>query len=130
MSMAFHYTWCHLNNSGLQGSQGTDMSTANNAATIAFSEVINMGSLVPPIPCLVWIYKYTGVNGTIPAGVGGLNCTNYGVQLFSEQHHSYIATIAGSELQPVGPFFCEFGAYMSHTGGSTFGNHYVAGIEF
>lgn len=129
MSMSFHYTWCFYNAGGLQGTQGTDMSTANNnILSNVGTEAINLGVFVPPVPCLVWIYKYTGINGPVNSGVGGISSTALAQQAFSETNNGLSLLNGAGSFTVVGPIFAEFGCINSVNG--TFGNFYVAGIEF
>lgn len=130
MSMSFHYTWNYINRGGLQASQGTDLSTANNtAAGIQASEAVNMGAFVPPVPCFVWIYHYSGLAGSAIVGGGGFNCLNLPVQLFRELDGGYTVLNNGGSMNVFGPFLCEFAATYTMSGG-TFSNLYVAAIEF
>jgi hypothetical protein len=130
MSMAFHYTWSYYNNGGLVGAQGTDMSAANNVLAVAYSSAINMGCFVPPVPCLVWIYKYTGINGSHMAGAGSISCLKWPVQLFDETNNGLSLTNGPGAWVVMGPILVEFGCHTDHSAGSTFGNLYLAGIEF
>ena len=129
MTMAFHYTWCFYNRGGLQGVQGTDMSTANNDVNnTSYSEAVNMGVFAPPVPCLVWFYKYTGINGAVHSGLGGISCTAWPGQGFSETNNGLNLVNGAQSFGVVGPIFIEFGCVTNING--TFGNLYVAGIEF
>lgn len=130
MSMSFHYTWNFINRGGLQGGQGTDLSTANNtAAGIQASEPVHLGAFVPPVPCFLWIYHYSGLSGSAIVGGGGLNCTYLPVQLFRELDGGYSVLNNAGSSGVFGPFLSEFSVMYTMSGG-TFSNLYVAAIEF
>jgi hypothetical protein len=129
MAMPFHYTWCYRGSGGLFSSPA-DNPGANNSPVVAYSEVIHMGEMVPPVPCIVWIGKYTGLAGAATLGVGNLSATNLPVQLPVEENGSLSTTIAQNQIGFVGPIFVEFNAHINHSGGSTFGALHIAEIEF
>jgi len=129
MSMPYHYTWCYHHNGGLNSSPA-DNPGANNSPVVAFSEAIHMGEMVPPVPCVVWISKYTGLGGAASTGVGDLSVTNLPVQLPYEGQGSLSLTIGGNQIGFVGPILIEFNAHINHSGGSTFGALNVATVEF
>ena len=130
MSMAQHYTWCYDNNGGQIAASGNDLSTANNSKTIAFPDVRHMGVFVPPVPCFVWLYRYSGLSTSAMLAVGSLTATNLPVQIFSEQHNTLSLTNAATGFPVYGPFMVEFNAHMTHSGGPTFGQQEIAAIEF
>lgn len=130
MVMAFHYTWCYHHNGGLFASKA-DSPGANNSTVVAFSEPIHMGEFVPPVPCLVWVYRYSGLGVAASLPMGDLSVTELPAQpLVSEVRGSLYATISGSQQLFIGPLFVEYNALVQHSGGATFGNSYIAEIEF
>ena len=130
MSMAFHYTWCYHYNGGLNASRA-DNPGANNSPVVAFPEPIHMGEMVPPVPCIVWIYKYTGLGGGgSMTGTGDLTATEIPVQSFTEAQGALYTLINGNQQIFLGPLFIEQSAHVNQSSGGTFGALHVAGIEF
>lgn len=130
MSMSYHYSWNYLQNGGLSGGRA-EAPGANNPASVAFSEPIHCGEFVPPVPCLLWVYKYTGLSGTAAVGMGNIACTEFPVQpLITEMDGSLTTSIGSAHIKFIGPIFVEYGCHTNHSGGSPFAALFVAGIEF
>jgi hypothetical protein len=129
MSMPFHYTWCYRNSGGLFAT-AADNPGANNSPVVGFSEVIHMGEMVPPVPCVVWISKYTSLSAAATTGIGDLTVTDLPAQLPYEGDGSLSTTIASSQVGFIGPLLVEHGAHINHSGGATFGVLHVAAVEF
>lgn len=130
MSMSFHYTWCYFYNGGLSASAAENPG-ANNAVAIAYSNVIHCGEFVPPVPCLLWVYKYSALTGTGAIGIGNLSCTEFPVQpLITEIEGSLTDSIGSSEMKFIGPILVEYCAHSNHNGGAPTSQLYIAGIEF
>lgn len=129
MMMAFHYTWCYHSNGGLSAPKSENPG-ANNSPLVQFPEPVHMGEMVPPVPCIVWIFKYTGLTGTATVSAGNLKVTDIGVQTFSEGDGYLNTSIAANQQQFLGPLFVEYSAHMNHAGGAPIQMLYVAGIEF
>jgi hypothetical protein len=130
MSMSYHYEWMYYQNGGSNALRA-ESPGANNSAQVAFPEPIHMGEYVPPVPCLVWIYKLSALSGAAALGHGNLGCTDLPVPtLVSESSGSLTATIGPGEPKALGPILVEFNAHVNHGGGTTLGELYIAGIEF
>jgi hypothetical protein len=128
MSMPLHYTWCYHNNSVYAPNVDAP---ANNAPMLAqASEPVHMGAFIPPIPCLVWLYKYTALSGSAIVSVGNYTCTDFLIQLPLESDGSSQATVASSQWYIMGPILAEYGGHNTMAGGGTTAAMYVAGIEF
>lgn len=128
MTMPLHYTWCYHNES--THAPAAD-SVANNAVALTqSSEPVHASPFVPPVPCLLWVYKYTALSGTAMVSIGNYTATNYITQLPLETEGGIQATIASSQWGIMGPILAEYSGHTTIAGGGPTASLYVAGIEF